>query len=191
MARDELREASEKFQTRSWKRRTTDDPPTGHVRAGPSARSDGRIGRGPQEYASMAKKWPKGRLPVTAEARAKDLEGWHEGILRLAGQVRTAQPVAKEPGTPGARPDFLSEPDAAGMLKLPSARDSRRFPRLTGRTSAAASRRPTKRPTPPAPGTGQAGRRRQTGSALLPSDEKPADESPERPKPARRIRVRS
>lgn len=88
------------------------------------ARADealGELEKARAEYRTLAEKWPEGPFHAAALARASDLDqmGTKQFYDWLA-RYEPPPPMANQPGTPGAKPDFLKEPDA-GNLKFPSA----------------------------------------------------------------------
>ncbi len=71
-------------------------------------------------YADLAKTFPEGPFAAAAQNRAAKLEehGTKDFYDWLA-KYQPPAPLSGEPGTPGARPDFLKEPDV-GTLNVPS-----------------------------------------------------------------------
>ncbi len=118
-----------------------DDSRAGHLRSGPGQRGLGELEKARTEYRSLAEKWPQGPLPrrpspgptTSSNRSTKQFYDW-------LAKYEPPAPLSKEPGTPGARPDFLQEPDA-GTLKLPSSLDDTQtpFPSLGGEPVEGAS----------------------------------------------------
>jgi hypothetical protein len=113
-----------------------------------------------KEYESIATNWPDSPFAAAATARAKDLErldtkNFYDWFVRY----EPPRPMAREPGQPGARPDFLNDPLEGAGLNLPSILDDKSS--LT---------------TPPAetPGT-------PAGDDAKPDESPPADEKPAEP----------
>lgn len=121
MARDELREASEKFQALL----NDASHPTILQRAtyglARAHEALGDLDRARAEYRSLATKWPEGPFAAAALARAKDLDKLPtKTFYDWLAKYEPPPPLTKEPGKPGAGPDFLDEPDKGGILQLPS-----------------------------------------------------------------------
>jgi hypothetical protein len=118
-ARDQLRESREKFKAllleathRTIRERATYGLALTHEGLG-------ELDEARAQYRELAKQWPDGPFAAVAEARARELDelptkNFYDWLARYE------PPSATGPGTPGARPDFLQEPDAGGMLDLPS-----------------------------------------------------------------------
>lgn len=120
-AQDELREASEKFQALLLET----SHPTIHQRAtyglARAHEALGELERARSEYRSLAKQWPESPFAAPAEARAKDLDELRtKTFYDWLARYEPPPPLSKEPGTPGKRPDFLAEPDAGGLLDMPT-----------------------------------------------------------------------
>ena len=102
------------------------------------ARAHEAIGQGrwPKPARNIARspsKWPDSPYAAPAEARAKDLDRpATKTFYDWFAKYEPPRPMAKEPGTPGVRPDFMKDPLDDGGLKLPSAASttSRRSPEL-------------------------------------------------------------
>jgi len=126
----------------------------------------GELEKAREEYQTVAEKWPQGPFTATAKARAADLE--RQGTKQFydwLARYEPPAPLSKEPGKPGARPDFLQEPDA-GTMKLPSSLgDSKPLPNLGDTPSE------TPAAEPALPGV-------ETPATETPATEAPATETP-------------
>lgn len=71
-------------------------------------------------YSDLAEKFPEGPFAAAAKNRAAKLEQHGtKAFYDWLASYEPPAPLSGEPGTPGARPDFLKEPDA-GTLNVPS-----------------------------------------------------------------------
>jgi hypothetical protein len=166
-ARDELNEASQKFL--SLIPDTTNDTILERATYGlaQAYETQGRLEQARSAYRDVAAQWPNGPFAKVAEARAKDLDqlptkNFYDWLAKYEPPS-----VAKEPGTPGAKPDFLSEPDAGKMLKLPPA-GTPILPSLTDEPASGESK-----PEQPASATPAD----KPAEESQPSDAKPAEEA--------------
>jgi hypothetical protein len=120
-AREELRGAKEKFM--ALQSEATHDTILERATYGLALADEalGELEDARKEYRALAEKWPKGPFAAAAKSRADDLDAL--ATKSFYDWLAKYEPpsVSGEPGTPGARPDFLKEPDAGGMLKLPGA----------------------------------------------------------------------
>lgn len=120
MAREELREASEKYQALLLEatqptilQRATYGLARAHEALGELERARG-------EYRSLATKWPGGPFAAAAKMRANDLDQLPtKNFYDWLAKYEPPPPLSTEPGTPGSRPNFLEEPDRGGILQLP------------------------------------------------------------------------
>lgn len=120
IARDGLREASEKYRALLLE---TSHPTIRQRSLYGLARAQealGELDEAQKQYRELAEQWPDGPFAAAAKARTSDLEklGTKEFYDWLA-RYEPPPPLSNQPGKPGARPDFLSEPDAGDILKLP------------------------------------------------------------------------
>ncbi|HTM55971.1 MAG TPA: tetratricopeptide repeat protein [Pirellulales bacterium] len=77
-----------------------------------------------EEYQSLAERWPDSPYAAPALERAKDLERAEtKQFYDWFAKYEPPRPMSNEPGTPGARPDFLKDSLEPGGLKLPSILD--------------------------------------------------------------------
>ncbi len=76
------------------------------------------------EYRSIGEKWPQSPYAKDAARRADALdEAPTKEFYDWLARYQPPRPFANQPGTPGARPDFLQDPAADADLSLPSAID--------------------------------------------------------------------
>ena len=198
-ARNQLRDAADGFA--SLMRETTETTILERTTYGLARANEalGELEKARTEYRSLAEKWPQGPFAEVANSRANDLEQPNtKQFYDWLAKYEPPAPLSKEPGTPGARPDFLQEPDAgAGSLKLPSSLDDTKtpFPSLGGEPVEGASdaksegdaepafpelEMPADEPAP------EAAPPEEKPSDEKPADEKPADEKPSEESPAPR-----
>jgi hypothetical protein len=125
-AREELQNALEDYQAIL---RDSDDPMLtqratfGLARAREGLAKD--LIKAREEYRSIATKWPDSPYAAPAEARAKDLDRMAtKSFYDWFAKYEPPRPMAKEPGSPGVRPDFMKDTLDEGGLKLPSLLDS-------------------------------------------------------------------
>ena len=110
-ARDELRQSAEKFEAILIESR---DPTLlqratfGLARA---HEAQGLLEKAREEYRSIAKHWPNSPYAAAADARASDLDQpTTKSFYDWFAKYEPPRPLAREPGTPGVRPDFLPRP---------------------------------------------------------------------------------
>jgi hypothetical protein len=126
-ARDSLQQAAEEYQAVLLE---TSNPMLlqratfGLARAHEAQGTPDSLASARQEYRSIGEKWPDSPYKNDAEARAAALEAaptkeFYDWLARY----EPPRPLSKEPGTPGARPDFLSDPLQDTSTQLPSAID--------------------------------------------------------------------
>jgi predicted negative regulator of RcsB-dependent stress response len=184
LANDELTEASEKFQALLLEathptilQRAT----YGMARAHEAL---GDLERARKEYRSVASRWPGSPFAAAAEARANDLdELGTKNFYDWLAKYEPPPPLKNEPGKPGARPSFLEEPDAGGILDVPPIKDEGAGPALPtvigpeGAEPKAKDKPKTEAaPETETPATGD------SGSSPARADKKPDQPAPE-PKP--------
>jgi hypothetical protein len=175
-AREELREASEKFQAL-----LAESPPAtiqeratyGLARAHEAL---GELDRARGEYRTLAEKWPAGPFAATARARASDLERLPaKTFYDWLAKYEPPPPLTGELGKPGERPDFLKEPDEGNILKLPGLAEPASAPEL-----------PTVSPageTPRSEGTPKASDDKKPVEPTADKPSAPSDEKPVEPQP--------
>jgi hypothetical protein len=167
-ARDELRQAAETYQAilaetqdSMMRERAT----FGLARAHEAMGTPGDLENARKEYRSLAEQWPDSPYAAVAKARADDLDkAATKDFYDWVARYEPPRPVANEPGTPGARPDFLKDPLEGADQPVPSALDDAApLPKFDDKpaTGPTLSDEPTT-----APPTGE--------TPAPPSDEKPA-----------------
>ena len=181
LAREQLRDAADEYNSlllSAGSGTIAERATYGLARAHEAA---GELEKARSEYRSLAQKWPDSPFAATSEARAKDLEAlptkqFYDWIARY----EPPKALSAEPGTPGARPDFLKEPDA-GTLQMPSSLGDTTspFPSLPGATESKAPDQPATTPTS-TPELPAADAPATTPAEPAPSDgAKPAADGPE------------
>jgi hypothetical protein len=76
------------------------------------------------EYRSLVKRWPDSPYAAPAKARADDLDRAEtKQFYDWFAKYEKPRTMSNQPGTPGARPDFLKDPLDPGGLKMPSILD--------------------------------------------------------------------
>jgi hypothetical protein len=130
-----------------------------------------------QEYRSIGEQWPDSPYKKDADERAAALDTTStKEFYDWLARYEPPRTMANEPGIPGAKPDFLSDPAADSSIKLPSAiDDSTPLPKF-GEAPAeapAATEAPADSPATEAP---------QSPAAEPAPSEAPAAESPSEPK---------
>jgi hypothetical protein len=146
------------------------------------------LGNARTEYLSIGEKWPDSPYKKDAEERAAALDTTAtKEFYDWLARYEPPRTMANEPGVPGVKPDFLSDPAADNSIKLPSAiDDSTPLPSFGAEPSGAPAATPTDTPateapaaeTPAAP-TSEAP---ATPPAEAPPAEAPAAEAPSEPK---------
>ncbi|MBI3837475.1 MAG: hypothetical protein HY288_06030 [Planctomycetia bacterium] len=177
-ARDELRQAAEKYQSILMETRQPmmiERATFGLARAHEAM---GMLDKARDEYRSIAKQWPDSPYAEVADKRAKDLDqqGTKEFYDWFA-KYEPPRPLSKEPGTPGAKPNFLDESslDDKG-LKLPSVIDDKTpLPKVTGEPESAPPGDETK------PADGQPPVEPAAEEPAAPADDKPAKSPSDKP----------
>jgi hypothetical protein len=133
-ARDELRQATEKYRAllgdtrqEELQQRAT----FGLARAHEALATPETLEAARKEYRSIGEKWPNSPYAKDATERANDLDrAATKQFYDWVAKYEPPRPMTGEPGTPGARHDFLKDPlDDAGP-KLPSAADDVTLPKL-------------------------------------------------------------
>lgn len=154
LARDQLREAIEKYQAvilQSSESTIQERATFGLARA---QEAYGELEKARDSYNTLAAKWPESPFAATAVARAKILESQPtKQFYDWIAKYEPPKALSGEPGTPGARPDFLKEPDV-GTLNVPNSLGDAppNFPKLTtepAATAPAASETPAATPELP------------------------------------------
>lgn len=118
-ATEQLREASETFRTLQ-----SVNNPSIQERAGfglaRTFEAMGELDKARTAYSELAEKFPEGPFAAAAKGRTAKLEEHGtKAFYDWLAKYEPPAPLSGEPGTPGARPDFLKEPDA-GTLNVPS-----------------------------------------------------------------------
>jgi tetratricopeptide (TPR) repeat protein len=156
LARDQLREAVEKYQAvilQASDNTILERATYGLARA---QEAYGELEKARESYNKLATTWPESPFAATAKARAQILESqptkqFYDWIARY----EPPKALSGEPGTPGARPDFLKEPDV-GTLNVPNSLGDApaKFPTLTPESASgeapAAGETPASTPELPA-----------------------------------------
>lgn len=184
--RDELQKAAEMYQALMIE---ADEPSLlaratfGLARAHEALGKD--LGRAVEEYRSIGKKWPKSPFVAEAEARAKQLEtadtkNFYDWFVKY----EPPKPMTKEPGIPGARPDFMKDPLEGEGFKVPPL-DQSLLPQLSPESDKAAdgetapAEKPADEPSAPA----AAGEKPAEPAADADKPAESAGESPAAPAP--------
>jgi hypothetical protein len=111
------------------------------------------------EYRAIGEKWPDSPYKKDAEERAAALDTTAtKEFYDWLARYEPPRAMANEPGTPGARPDFLSDPAADSSIKLPSAiDDSTPLPKFgeepAGEPATAPAEAPAETPATDTPAT--------------------------------------
>jgi hypothetical protein len=177
LAREQLRDAAEKYSALllSASSNTIEERATyGLARAHEAA---GELEKARSEYRALAQKWPDSPFAATSEARAKALDELPtKQFYDWIAKYEPPKALSQEPGTPGARPDFLKEPDA-GTLQMPSSLGDTTspFPSLPSATESKAGEQPAAEPasTPELPAA--------DAPATAPAEPAPAEPAPAEP----------
>ncbi len=186
LAREQLRDAAERYSALliSGSSETIKERATyGLARAYEAA---GDLEKARSEYRALAQKWPDSPFAATSEARAKDLEELPtKQFYDWIAKYEPPKALSREPGTPGARPDFLSEPDA-GTLQLPSSLGDTTapFPSLPGLTETPSAEdppadSPASTPELPATDTSEESIPAESTPSAPAEDPQPATDGPE------------
>ena len=126
-AKDELREAAEKYRAVLLE---TQEPTLlqramfGLARAHEAQGTPDSLDNARKEYRSIGEKWPGSPYTKDAAGRAAALEtAADKNFYDWMAKYEPPRTMANEPGTPGAKPDFLKDPLEDAGLKVPSAID--------------------------------------------------------------------
>ncbi len=118
-AREELRKSADSYQTLLSESR---DPTIleratfGLARAHEALGTPADLDKARSEYRSIGTKWPDSVLAGAAAKRAEDLERpATKEFYDWIAKYEPPRPVAREPGRPGARPEFLTDPLEEGV----------------------------------------------------------------------------
>lgn len=186
-ARDKLQRAAEEYQAVLLE---VKDPMLlqratfGLARAHEALGTPEHLANARTEYRSIGEKWPDSPYKKDAEERAAALDTTStKEFYDWLARYEPPRAMANEPGTPGARPDFLSDPAADSSIKLPSAiDDSTPLPKFgespSGEPAAAPAETPAETPAAETPPT-------DTPATPAPGaapSEAPAAEAPSEPK---------
>jgi hypothetical protein len=180
-AREELTDASEEFQALLLEA----SHPTILERATYGlARANEALGdleRARTEYRSLVSQWPESPFASVAESRAKDLEAKNTKVFYdWLAKYEPPPPLTNEPGTPGARPSFLSDPDEGGILDMPPLNPQRAGPALPsviegGGETPSTEGGPATEPAPESEKSSAV----EEDTAPAAADEKPVEPAPE------------
>ena len=178
-ARDELRQASDKYQSILLESRhpmMLDRATFGLARAHEAL---GLLDKARDEYRSLVKQWPDSPYAQVAQKRAKDLEQQTtKEFYDWFAKYEPARPFSREPGTPGAKPSFLDESLDDKGLKLPSVLgDKLPLSEAAGEPGSS----PPLDTTQPAEAPASAEPAAEKPAA--PADDKPAEPAGDEPKP--------
>lgn len=123
--RDELVGAAEKYQAilvEAREKMLLERATFGLARAHEALAKPDSLEKARKEYRSIAEKWPNSVYAPIATKRADDLDRQAtKGFYDWLAAYEPPRPLAKEPGTPGVRPDFLKDPLEGPGTQLPSA----------------------------------------------------------------------
>jgi hypothetical protein len=125
--RDELRQAAETYQAvlhdeggSMLSQRAMFGLARAHETQAAFDKSADALTRAREEYLSIAKQWPDSPYAAAATQRAKDLEQSDtKSFYDWLARYEPPRPLAGEPGTPGARPNFMDDPTKGVEVKLP------------------------------------------------------------------------
>jgi hypothetical protein len=118
-ATEKLREASETFRALQSVKNPAVQERAGYGLAR-TFEAMGDLEKARTAYTDLADKFPEGPFAAAAKSRASKLEDHGtKSFYDWLAKYTAPAPLSGEPGTPGARPDFLKEPDA-GTLTVPS-----------------------------------------------------------------------
>ncbi len=122
--RDELRQAADKFLSVIHE---SDQPMIQQHATFGLARAHealGSLDKAREEYNSIASKWPDSPYVSDAQQRAKDLDQHAtKSFYDWFAKYEPPRPLAREPGTPGVKPNFAKDPLEGAGLVLPSLND--------------------------------------------------------------------
>jgi hypothetical protein len=123
-ARDELRESAEKYRTviaASRHPTVLQHATYGLARAHEALGTPESLGDARKEYRSIGERWPDCAYAAAASTRAKALDELStKNFYDWLAKYEPPAPAANAPGTPGVRPEFLSDPSVDDSVKLPS-----------------------------------------------------------------------
>jgi hypothetical protein len=138
-ARDELRQAAEKYESILIETRQPMQLQRATFGLARAHETMGMLDKAREEYRSIEKQWPDSPYVQSAQKRAKDLDQQStKEFYDWFAKYEPARPMSKEPGTPGAKPNFLDDSslDDKG-LKLPSVIDDKTpLPKISGEPQA-------------------------------------------------------
>jgi hypothetical protein len=133
-ARDELRQAAEAYRAVLIEAREPmllQRATFGLARAHEALGTPTELESARTEYRSIAEKWPDSPYAKDAARRAADLDqAATKNFYDWLARYEPPRPVAGQPGTPGARPDFLKDPLEESGPELPSAVDTSALPKF-------------------------------------------------------------
>lgn len=176
-ASEKLREASETFRTLQLVKDPSIQERAGYGLAR-SFEAMGDLEKARAAYSELATKFPEG--PFTAVAKSRETKLDEHGTKAFYDWLAKYEPpaaISGEPGTPGARPDFLQEPDA-GTLNVPSSLSdpSMKLPGLG--VEPAADKAGESESAPEVPGADVAPAEAAPTETAPAEDSKPADAAP-------------
>jgi predicted negative regulator of RcsB-dependent stress response len=150
LARDQLREAIEKYKAVNLQ--ASDDTIRERATYGLARAQEayGELDDARASYNKLATDWPESPFAATAKARAAILESQPtKQFYDWIAKYEPPKPLSGEPGTPGARPDFLKEPDV-GTLNVPGSLGDKSGPSFPSGTTEPAAGTPAAPPEQPA-----------------------------------------
>lgn len=181
-AKDELRDAAEKYRAVLLE---TQEPALlqramfGLARAHEAQGTPDSLDNARKEYRSIGEKWPDSPYAKDAASRAVALDtAAAKNFYDWVAKYEPPRTMANEPGTPGAKPDFLKDPLEDSGLKVPSAiDDSTPLPKFGDPTTDA----PPAAETAPAPTTDAPAADPTATPPAEPPAETPTGEAPSPP----------
>ncbi len=156
IASDQLREASETYQALLLQTNESTIQQRATFGLARAREALGDLDKARADYQSLAEKWPDSPFAAVSKKRAAELEKLPtKQFYDWLAAYEPPRSLSNEPGTPGARPDFLKEPDAGTLTPPSSLGDSNaRFPGLLDEPSSEA---PASTPELPGAAEPQAG----------------------------------
>jgi hypothetical protein len=161
IARDLLRQATETYRAillESRQPMILQRATFGLARAHEALGTPDALANAREEYRSIGQKWPGSPYAKDANRRADDLDrSATKNFYDWLARYEPPRPMAAEPGTPGARPDFLKDPLDDSGAELPSAIDgSTALPDLGPAAAPATGDEPPKPDVAPSPESSEA-----------------------------------
>jgi hypothetical protein len=150
LARDQLREAIEKYQAVNLQASDNTIRERATYGLARAQEAYGELENARETYNKLATNWPESPFAATAKARASVLETQPaKQFYDWIAKYEPPKPLSGEPGTPGARPDFLKEPDV-GTLNVPGSLGDKSGPSFPSVTTEPAAGTPAATPELPA-----------------------------------------